>query len=721
MKKFITIAIFAFVLLTNFIVDITDNNVAPLSETYFAKVDDKDFHIVKNGEWHKIDLIGVNLSSSKPGYFPSEHKVTEEEYLRYIKYIYDMGANCIKIPHLIGHEFYNALNKFNEDKDNPIYIIQGIYFDEESLKDGYDPQAINIESLYKEEIKRVVDSVHGNALNVKNVDLSNRYKADVSKYLIGYTLGIEFSASDIIYTEIMNEEESYKGKYLYTSQGSSSFESYLAMLGDFLANYEMTEYDELKIIGFSGSSPYNILNINDKETKNNHELSNEVVIENNKDKLIENGVNNDLNKNVKDYINVENIKSKNSFKTGTFVSYNVYPSFSNIREYQENIQNYFERINNYHKIPVVIGEFGLPSSRTVADFDNANKKGYITEEEQGRALISIYNAIKKSGCAGSFIFEFLDGWHNSSFNTKDSKILDRSPYWSDAQTYGQNFGLMAFDPGKEKSVCYPDNTTDEWDKDDIVSKNENYSLSMKSDEKYLYFMIMSKDDLNLNTQDIFIDLDITPKSGSNISSQYSLEFERPIDFIINIKDSKNSSILVHEYYNRFNFYENKSENLKRPDLINHTKDMDEFSPIYIETRPKMYVESLNEFAEKQIQETGKLIHGNTNPNKKDFYSVADYFVGNNYVEIRIPYGLLNFMDPSTKAIQDDFYEVLDTIPLSIKNINVGLTIKEYGKNTNRLNSASYDLDGWMMPIYHERLKQSYFIVRDELTKYSNDK
>ncbi|MDO7204912.1 hypothetical protein Q5M85_12950 [Paraclostridium bifermentans] len=84
--------------------------------------------------------------------------------------------------------------------------------------------------------------------------------------------------------------------------------------------------------------------------------------------------------------------------------------------------------------------------------------------------------------------------------------------------------------------------------------------------------------------------------------------------------------------------------------------------------------------------------------------------------MRIPWGLINFMDPSTKQIQDDFYKEFKTKPLRINAINIGVTEKEENNTINRLNSKAYNLKGWNVPEYHERLKQSYYIVKDELKK-----
>lgn len=696
MKRFLIISTIIFILIANFIDDIVTNRMAGIDDTYFTKTKDEDIYIAKNNKWEKFEMVGVNLDPAKPGVFPSENTVKEEEYLRWIQYIYDMGANCIKVSNLMSQHFYNALEKFNKDRENPIYLVQGIYFDETYLKDGYDPQGNKLKEVFKTNIKLIIDSVHGNPYNFDKPDIVQFYNTDISKYIMGYTLGIEFAKHDLIYTDIMNEKKSYSGKFLYTDEKASSFESYMAQMGDYLAGYELEMYKKQSLISFVGSSSYHI--VSSKENpKGDSILSKD-----------------DKDDELKKYLNPENIKAKRKLKTGVFATYNIYPSYSEVREYQDNMDYYFKKIREYHKIPVVIGEFGIPSARVAGDFNMENSsKGYINEKEQGQALADVYKSIKMSNCAGSFIFEFQDSWHNSSWNTKESKILDRSAYWSDAQTYSQNFGLMAFDPGKKESMSYPDNTISDWKEDDILNKNGNMSLSMKSDEKYLYLMLKFSNNLDLNKQDLYIDLDTTPKSGSNKSSQLNLEFDRPSDFIVSIKDRDDSKILVHEYYNRFNFYENKKNNQIRPDLIKHTPDMDEFSPIFIEKRPKMYVESLGGFVDKLVYETGKLVYGNANPKNKDFNSVSDFYIGENYIELRIPWGILNFMDPSTKQIQNDFYEKFKTKPLMINDINVGVTVKE-GNKTDRLHSATYDLDSWIMPTYHERLKESYYIIKNEL-------
>ena len=476
MKKFLVAATLVFILALGFLGDIIANKITAQNDTYFVKTNKEEINIAIDKKWQKLDIVGVNLDSNKPGNFPNEKKVTEKEYLNWLTIIDNMGANCIKLPDIMESDFYIALEKFNKDREEPIYIIQGIYFDEIDLKNGEDIQSEELEEKFKNNIELVVDSIHGNELTSSKAIENQYYKADISNYLLGYTLGVEFASRDLIYTELINNKKSYNGTYFYTNKDASSFESYMAKTADYLVKYEYKQYKDQRLIGFIGSSKnYEKLN----KSNQNEEDS------------------------ISDYLNPNNIKAKRKLKTGIFASYSLYPSYTNIKEYQNNLEGYLNKLKKMHKMPIIIGEYGVPSSRNSGDFNIDTNKGYINEEEQGKALVNAYDAINNAKLAGSFIFELQDSWYRTSWNTKESKILDRAPLWSDAQDYSQNFGLVAFDPGKEKSESYPDNNISEWKDKDVINKNDNMSLSMKSDEKYLYFMLKSKNTINLDKQDIY--------------------------------------------------------------------------------------------------------------------------------------------------------------------------------------------------------------------------
>ena len=57
-----------------------------------------------------------------------------------------------------------------------------------------------------------------------------------------------------------------------------------------------------------------------------------------------------------------------------------------------------------------------------------------------------------------------------------------------------------------------------------------------------------------------------------------------------------------------------------------------------------------------VYETGKLRLGNGAPGSEDYDSLADFCYGDDCVEIRIPWALLNVANPADMLIPDDYYE-----------------------------------------------------------------
>ena len=101
-------------------------------------------------------------------------------------------------------------------------------------------------------------------------------------------------------------------------------------------------------------------------------------------------------------------------------------------------------------MPVIISEYGVPSSRGRAQSDRntGRSQGGMSEEEQGKALVQCYKDIMASGCAGSVAFTWQDEWFKHTWNTMYAVDLSRNIYWEDAQTNDQHFGLLAFDCGE---------------------------------------------------------------------------------------------------------------------------------------------------------------------------------------------------------------------------------------------------------------------------------
>ena len=85
-----------------------------------------------------------------------------------------------------------------------------------------------------------------------------------------------------------------------------------------------------------------------------------------------------------------------------------------------------------------------------------------------------------------------------------------------------------------------------------------------------------------------------------------------------------------------------------------------------------------------------------------------------YVEIRIPWELLNFSDPSNMMIHDDYYECYGIENYHIDEMYVGVTdVQHKGWRTPM---EAFALEGWGKDVtYHERLKRSYYMLKDYWT------
>ena len=88
------------------------------------------------------------------------------------------------------------------------------------------------------------------------------------------------------------------------------------------------------------------------------------------------------------------------------------------------------------------------------------------------------------------------------------------------------------------------------------------------------------------------------------------------------------------------------------------------------------------------------------------------------MEIRIPWQLINFSNPSRMMIHDDYYENYGIENLHIEKMYVGAGCFEKEKYKIILEPVS--LDGWGEKVsYHERLKKSYYILQEYWTKRDN--
>jgi len=674
--------------------------------TNISKVDGNSFYILENDQWNKIFVKGVNLGAGKPGAFPGEVAITYDEYYRWFGYISEMNANTIRVYTIQRPQFYNALYDFNrkaeESGKKPIYIFHGVWINETdiaTIEDSYG----NGDKILNDMIattKDTIDIIHGNNyLPVNKGHADGTYTSDVSKYVIGWILGIEWEPSFVLSTNENNpERNNYNGKYLYTAD-ASPFETFLAEVGDKLIDYETSKYSMQSPVAFSNWVT------TDPLKHPNEPYKNEDLVE----------------------VNVEHIKWHDSYKPGMFASYHVYPYYPDTFSFQTNYIHYkdqdgklnpylayLEEIKKFHTMPVLISEFGIPASRGKAHENRITgfNQGFIDESTQGDMLLSMINDIHSANLAGGLVFSWQDEWFKRTWNNNDLDLPDSRPYWLNAQTNEQHFGLLALDPGNEKSISYIDGNFDEWKKDTPLYSDENTKLYVKSDEGYVYLMVDAQN-YDFDKDTLLIPIDTIAGQGNTSFPQYDTTFSKDADFVVKIHGPNDSHVLVDAYYDNYYFRYAVQTNLIEKEPSFHHKNSGIFNPIRLSLNKQLVVPGLNTEIPFTGYETGLLKYGIANPDSPDFNSLSDFYYKDGKMEIRIPWQLFNVMDPSGKHIIDDMYsrgKIAETkvkgFSFGVENIKDGMT-----KGTQNLPMTTYEWKEWEQPTFHERLKPSYFILQ----------
>lgn len=689
------------------------NSSSKKGSTYTSRVVDDSFEVFVEGKWKKIKIKGVNIGMGKPGAFPGEAGITEEEYYRWLNDIGKMGANSIRVYTLHPPGFYNALKRYNEEnKENPIYVFHGVWINEESLVNTLDAFDSKQTKEFQAEIKRLVDVIHGNAIvDPRTGHSSGVYKSDISPYVIGWIIGIEWYPQMVKNTNDKHKAiGNYDGKYFKTVKGAP-FEYWLANQMDVLVSYEKEKYNWIRPVSFTNWVTTDLLT-HPAEPNPDEDLVS-------------------VNPNV--------IQTKSEMKkTNQFASYHVYPYYPDFLNFEEKYTKYKDfrgEYNNYaaylkdlhakHKMPVLIAEFGVPASRGLTHENPFGlNQGFLSETEQGEILARLYEDIIHENMLGGLVFTWQDEWFKRTWNTMDYDNSDRRPYWSNAQTNEQQFGLLSFDRLKIKV----DGETRDWNENSLFYSNPKgtiQKLYMDHDERYLYFRLNMTDVKNGHPM-IVLDT-ITGQGNKNIDGIKNISFNNGLDFIIQIKGTNQSRVLVDAYYDFFMYQYGHQLKMIEPTPAKPTNNSGSFQPIQFALNKELYLPSEKKTMPFSAYETGKLRHGNANPDSQDYDSLADYMINEKegIIEIRIPWMLLNVKDPSQKEVIGNIFKDGLDAKTKIDGIKAGvLLVQPNGKVAEAIpmlkhdkmpNMKIYSWKTWNQPKYEERLKKSYDIVKRTFT------
>lgn len=679
----------------------------PKEVQYVSRIHDNDMQVQVNGKWQSMKIQGVNVGMGKPGTFPGQAAITENEYYKWFQDIGKLGSNTMRVYTVQPPGFYNALKRYNEAHEQKLYLLHGTWIDEERIVhkgNVFDKQAT---TEFRDEIRHIVDILHGNEMIAyKKGHATGAYTADVSKYVIGWVLGIEWDPVMVKSTNKKNKAVGdYKGTYVYT-KGASPFEHWIAENLDYVAKYEKDKYNWVRPLSFTNWVTTDLL-----EHPEEPDPEEDLVSVN---------------------PNVIHLKGDVT-KTQQFASYHVYPYYPESLNYQYNDYIDFRgKKNNYaaylkdlhaaHDMPVLIAEFGIPSSRGKTH-NNVNgwNQGHMSETQQGETLVHLFEDILHEDMMGGLIFTWQDEWFKRTWNTMDLDDPDRRPFWSNAQTSEQQFGLLSFDVLKVKV----DGDDRDWEgaKTMYESSGPIKSLMMQHDERYVYYKIQMSADAKGYPM---LMLDTKQTQGNTKINNYKLKTENALEFIAPLKSAKNARLLVDTQYDIYALYYGKYD----PENITYhpEKNTGNFTKINYVLSNELNIPTTKEKIPFVGYETGKLLEGNANPEAEDYNSLVDFNINEeeHFIELRVPWMLMSFSDPSLKEVIGDIdkpdymaREKVDGIHVGVAFMNnedkVVQTLPAKKGNTTRP-FKQYTWANWEQPNSIYRLKPSYYMVQDAFMK-----
>jgi hypothetical protein len=688
------------------------------------------------GGWQPFFVKAINLGLGLPGYFPGEYAIKKKTYRVWFEQMHALGFNAVRIYTLHPPAFYEALDEFNK-KSTRLFLLQGIWAE---LPNGNDFNHESYLHYIKRQIMEAVDVIFGNAsLQERPGYPHGTYSCDLSPYTMGFIFGREWESCPVAAFNDMQGRQpaDYDGSFLRMI-GGSPFEIWIAQMADFLLRHESERYGvthPLSAVTWPTLDPLthpSESRYEDNLRRQGWQVRAEGCNEN------------------EDVESLDQVKIETKGGSGFFATYHVYPYYPEFMnndyvDEKEPYLAYLSLLKKHHgKQPVIVAEFGVPSSREVSHWHIGGwHHGGHDEVQQGKINGEMMLTIHRAGLAGGALFSWFDEWFKRNWLFIDYELPpDRNAFWFNFQDAEQNYGLIGAYPGYPRKKVSLSGRRTEWTEETTLYRKETGPINAFSDgldnartlrqfaamvdEGFLYLLLETDASVDFSAAHYLIALDTCEPLAGEFALPFGLKPHSPtgLKFIIHLAGQNRSRILVCKSYDKF-------LNAGSQRITPGRSFEGAWVMMQNRTNDRHISKDGKRFFPPRVSSMSALRHGSLDQRHAAYNSLADFLVSGNLMEIRIPWGLIQFTDPSSKTVLWE-YETLTTrktdgirmYALSYKPSGKGFTPSATQDATGiadalpasleRHHIRTFTWESWNTPLYHTYEKPSAQIYKKYL-------
>jgi len=631
---------------------------------------------VWNGtEYLPFFVKGVNLGVAVPGTFPGELAATEEDYSTWFTGIKDAGFNCIRIYTLHYPRFYQVLDSFNlANKQNPLFFFQGVWLNEE-LPD-YNHDLFFMADTFKVEIEENIDCLHGNrTILERRGKASGVYDADVSDWCMGYIIGREVYPVEIFTTNDLHPElNQFEGNHFKINNSTPS-EAWFTEMLDHVLHYEDENYQTQRPV--SASSWPTLDPIDHPEEINNDEDT--------------------------AFINLSKVEIVDA-PAGLFISYHAYPYYPDFVSLQSNYQEFYddygpnsylgyleELKSHYRQYPLIIAEYGVPSSWVIAHYATSGMNhGGFDEFNQGVTDIRILKSIEESNLGGGIQFAWIDEWFKRTWVTDQ---IDSDPYsriiWSNISAAEQNYGLISYN----QTLL-----------NDTIAKFESTEsiTYMQTEVNYAFLELEIGISSPLNIPDeLWVSIDTYEESLGETLLPNGITAPSGAEFALKITNYS-AELYVTQAYDIYGIW----HGIEEPYQL--------FQSISTHGSPWEIVRIKNNYSHSDVQYIGNM---KVNYDFQLPSSMDGVIISESNIKIKLPWSYINVVAPNKMRILHDDKNTYGREDSISDGFNFAVNYKnQWFEHENRVKWETWDriYPDEITPTY----KKSFYVMKDRLPEFN---